>query len=89
MSPRKKVVDVASEAPVSPVTSPQPSHDAIAVRAYGFFAKRGYAHGGHFEDWLRAERELVAQGVSPEKKKTARRKKPEVVEMPLPRSLAS
>jgi hypothetical protein len=32
----------------------------IEQRAYELFVKRGGVHGYHFEDWLRAEREITA-----------------------------
>jgi hypothetical protein len=32
----------------------------IEQRAYELFVKRGGVHGYHFEDWLRAEREISA-----------------------------
>jgi hypothetical protein len=32
----------------------------IAALAYSYWAERGYRHGSHEEDWLRAERELAA-----------------------------
>jgi HSP20 family molecular chaperone IbpA len=34
-------------------------YEAVARRAYGFFEGRGYQHGHDFEDWLRAESELL------------------------------
>ena len=43
-------------------TAPAPvltlTHEAIATRAYELFLKRGAGHGGDFDDWLAAEREL-------------------------------
>jgi HSP20 family protein len=51
------------------ITMPEPTstfdhtltdiYNAISNRAYELFAQRGYAHGHHFEDWLRAESELL------------------------------
>ena len=35
-----------------------PVRDAIALRAYELFVKRGREHGHALEDWLRAEQEL-------------------------------
>jgi len=35
-----------------------PSHDEIAVAAYGRYLSRGGGHGRDFDDWLEAEREL-------------------------------
>ncbi len=31
-------------------------YDEIASVAYGFYEKRGYAHGNDFADWLEAEK---------------------------------
>jgi hypothetical protein len=36
-----------------------PLTEAIAARAYELFLERGSEHGHDFEDWLRAERELL------------------------------
>lgn len=33
----------------------------IAERAYSFFVARGYQHGYDVEDWLRAEKEIIAE----------------------------
>lgn len=37
------------------------SYEEIAKRAYSYWADRGYTHGDHVGDWLRAENELMAQ----------------------------
>jgi len=34
--------------------------DAIRTRAYGFYEERGFSHGHDFEDWLRAENEVMS-----------------------------
>ena len=39
----------------------RPTQEAIAVRAYEKFCGRGHEHGFHEQDWLAAERELVAE----------------------------
>jgi hypothetical protein len=43
---------------------PQPSfddlHARITVRAYELYVERGYRDGGALEDWLDAEREVLA-----------------------------
>jgi methyl coenzyme M reductase gamma subunit len=36
----------------------EPTHQAIAVRAYELYAASGYPHGRDVEFWLEAEREL-------------------------------
>lgn len=33
--------------------------EAIRTRAYEYFVERGYQHGADFEDWLRAEQEIL------------------------------
>jgi|GEM_PF-600320 len=35
-----------------------PTHAQIAERAYFYFVERGWKHGFHDQDWLRAEQEL-------------------------------
>jgi hypothetical protein len=37
-----------------------PSTDEIALRAYHIFIERGAAPGNELDDWIRAERELIA-----------------------------
>ena len=51
------------------ITMPEPTstfdhtltelYNAISNRAYELFAQRGYMHGQHYEDWLRAESEIL------------------------------
>jgi hypothetical protein len=48
---------VKAEAPASPTP---PTRDAIAKRAYELYLARGKADGHQFEDWIQAERELLA-----------------------------
>jgi Protein of unknown function (DUF2934) len=38
-----------------------PTHEEIALRAYQIYVERGGAHGQDVDDWLQAERELVAK----------------------------
>lgn len=80
MASRKKTV-VASGAGSNAATSNavHPQHREIAVRAYEFFVQRGGTHGRDLDDWLQAERELLAS--SP--KKAPRRRKPEPVALHL------
>jgi len=33
------------------------SREVIAQIAYGYWESRGFQHGGHLEDWVRAEHE--------------------------------
>lgn len=58
-------------APASPnvITMPEPPstfdhtlkelYNDISTRAYLLFEQRGYSHGQHFDDWLRAESEML------------------------------
>jgi len=39
--------------------SSEPSEEDIRLRAYHRYLERGGGHGADFEDWLRAEQELV------------------------------
>ena len=51
------------------ITMPEPAstfdhslreiYEDISSRAYELFAQRGYDHGHHFEDWVRAESEIL------------------------------
>jgi hypothetical protein len=36
------------------------SESDIAARAFSYYCERGFQHGSDLEDWLRAERELMA-----------------------------
>ena len=48
---------------VSPATHPDPQ--AVAMRAYEIFLRRGAVHGDDWADWLSAERELASGAASP------------------------
>jgi len=56
--------DTASASRKSPPRA-QPSfddlHARIAVRAYELYVQRGYREGSALEDWLDAEREILAE----------------------------
>jgi len=41
----------------SPVVTHVDSREVIAQIAYGYWESRGFQHGGHLEDWVRAEHE--------------------------------
>ncbi len=43
-----------------------PTADEIAARAFELYEERGGEPGGDLEDWLRAERELLARYASEE-----------------------
>jgi hypothetical protein len=47
----------AEQNPVGP-SAAEPSTDDIRRRAYERYEERGGSHGGHFDDWLEAEKEL-------------------------------
>jgi len=41
----------------------------IAERAYSYYVKRGFKHGHDMEDWLKAEKEILAEEVGKKAKK--------------------
>jgi hypothetical protein len=41
------------------VTATTPTHQEISQLALHYWAERGWQHGQHEQDWLRAERELM------------------------------
>jgi DUF2934 family protein len=41
------------------------ARDRIALRAYELYLARGGVHGGDFDDWLEAERELIGSSAHP------------------------
>lgn len=75
MASRKKTLSANAAA----VAVFQPQHEEIALRAYQFFVQRGCAHGRDLEDWLQAEREVLAKS----SKKPAGRRKSQPVEVPV------
>jgi hypothetical protein len=48
----------AKDAKDAKAGKPQPSHEAIAHRAYQLYLERGGQPGDQAQDWLAAEREL-------------------------------
>ena len=42
--------------------SSEPHEEDIRMRAYQMYLERGGGHGGDFDDWVRAERELKKSG---------------------------
>lgn len=54
------------------------SLDAIADRAFHYYAARGGEHGHDLEDWLRAERELTTAAAPARKRATTRKATPRV-----------
>lgn len=61
----------AGNAPVSEAGSGsgETPHQRIAERAYYHWLNRGASHGGHEDDWFRAENELRSEQKSSEKAK--------------------
>jgi hypothetical protein len=51
----------AAETRKHPTPIPINVEEAIRQRAYELFAQRGYAHGSDHDDWLNAEREILAR----------------------------
>jgi hypothetical protein len=64
------------EKPSSPLLA-TPQHEEIAQLAYEFFLQRGCVHGLDLDDWLLAERELLAKDSTqlPPPAKPVRRRK--------------
>ena len=54
-----KPVDKGRRQPTSASASPEPTEEAIRVRAYHRYLERGGHHGTAFEDWLEARRDLM------------------------------
>ena len=52
----------------SRVTKKSPTPEQIQNRAYEIYLERRGAPGSQIEDWLRAERELVSDGVAKTRK---------------------
>ena len=51
-----------------------PTHDEIALLAYGIYLDRGGSEGGHLEDWFEAEKRLLSERLhrqAPKSKSTA------------------
>jgi hypothetical protein len=46
----------------------EPTRDEIALRAYHIYLERGCTHGNEFDDWVRAERELIENNGKPGRK---------------------
>ena len=60
---------------VAPKKASSPTHEEIALRAYHIYLQRNGAPGNPFEDWKRAEQELVREAAKPK----ARARKSKVV----------
>jgi len=55
----RKKRTIASKTKAARVTR-QPTVDEIQMHAYAIYVRRGSEHGHDLDDWLQAERELVA-----------------------------
>ncbi len=61
--PKPKTVAAPKSAPATMPTMAAifPTHDQISQRAHELFESRGREHGKDQQDWLTAEREILAQ----------------------------
>ena len=57
---RKRKTTPSALSPTPGNDSPRVSETDIALRAFSYYCERGYQDGSALEDWLRAERELMA-----------------------------
>ena len=64
-APRRRTIGPAAERSTAGNSEPRPdpTHDEIAEAAYHRFLRRGAQHGGDFDDWLEAERDLKSPTV--------------------------
>ena len=76
MSPTADATTPTPRKPRAPKQSPAPTHDEIALRAYHIYLQRNGAPGNPFEDWKRAEEELLAETAA---KPKARARKSKIV----------
>jgi hypothetical protein len=64
-----KTMESSSSATIKPRTNGnQPTRAEIALRAYQIYLERGGEPGKEFEDWMQAERQLVAEHGKPRRK---------------------
>ena len=59
---RKKVIDAQGQLDSQEQVNQEEFHRRVACKAYELFARRGYQHGYHVEDWHQAER-IVNEGL--------------------------
>jgi hypothetical protein len=64
-SPNQSVVTPGDRANGLRAESRENARDRIALRAYELYLARGAAHGGDFDDWITAERELTGSNAQP------------------------
>ena len=74
----KKSPSASVEATIAPksrkasVARPAPTHDEIALRAYHIYLQRNGVPGSPFEDWKRAEQELLAEAAKPKPRRKSK-----------------
>jgi hypothetical protein len=66
MPPTKKAPSPRAHKPLAARTVP--TREEIALRAYQIYLDRAGAPGNAFEDWTRAERELLGSPAKPRRK---------------------
>jgi hypothetical protein len=49
-----------------------PTHDEIALRAYHIYLQRNGATGSPFDDWKRAEQELLSESAKPKSRRRSK-----------------
>ena len=57
-TPRKRAASKKPDGSTAAPTAPEPTEHDIRTRAYHRYLERGAGHGGDFDDWLEAEKEL-------------------------------
>jgi hypothetical protein len=63
--PKKSATETTPKPRKPRAAKPVPTHDEIALRAYHIYLQRHGAPGNPFEDWTRAERELLEESTQP------------------------
>lgn len=61
----KRRTPAAAKTKARPAAAPEPTFEQIAEAAYHRYLKRGGGGGTDFEDWLEAERDLLARKKNP------------------------
>jgi DUF2934 family protein len=70
---RKSATETATPKPrKSSATKPALTHEQIALRAYHIYLQRNGAPGNPFEDWARAEQELLAESAKPKSRRKSK-----------------
>jgi hypothetical protein len=75
--PRKSASETTSSAAPKPRktgVSSAPTQDRIALRAYHIYLERNGAPGNPFDDWKRAEQELLAEAAAKPKSRSRKSK---------------